>query len=104
MPNNEPAENLDLLVYPFYTLSKIASRFRIDEESERNILSLKAKWMDSISDVSRDPMGYFVLVNGTDLPDKLLIQDEMTNPYRVCTGKWFVMQGSLWVQDYFIFF
>lgn len=82
MPNNEPAESLDLLVYPFYTLSKIASRFRIDEESERNILSLKSKWMDSISDVSRCPRRYFVLINGTDLPDKLLIQNEMTNPYR----------------------
>ena len=73
-------------MHPFYEISKIPSRLRVETnpESERNILDLKSKWFDSIADVARSGRRYFILVNGTHVYDRLLsIHEESDrNPYR----------------------
>ena len=75
------AKSLDLLVHPFYSISKIWSKFMINSDSERNIQELKASWMDSIDNVIRSQERYMALVNSLDLPD-VMPQTEFDNPYR----------------------
>ena len=75
-------ESLELLVHPGYTISKILSNWKIDEESEQNILTLKELWLDSISDSASNPTKYFAIVNSVDLPDDALIAHETSNSFR----------------------
>ena len=79
---NSHAERLDLLVHPFYTMSKILSSFKIDDISEKNILRLKELWLDSISTAAANPKCYFAIVNGVDLTDEALAAHEFANPFR----------------------
>ncbi|HLC60431.1 MAG TPA: hypothetical protein VJJ52_03295 [Candidatus Nanoarchaeia archaeon] len=82
MANQVQTERIDLLVHPFYTISKVYSRMMIDEQSDRNILSLKSLWLDSISDVARNERRCLVLVNGTNVLEQLFPNPEDINPYR----------------------
>ena len=83
MVNQEPIGSIDLLVHPFYSISKVHSRLMIDEQSERNILALKSLWLDSISEVAKDERRRLVLVNGTDVKDRLVSTHSDANPYRL---------------------
>ena len=75
------AQSLDLLVYPFYSISKISSKFLINADSESNIQELKGRWMDSIDAAVSSPDHYMVLVNSLDSPDLMPLAD-FNNPYR----------------------
>jgi len=70
-----------LLVYPFYSISKILSKFMINADSERNIQELKGRWMASIDAAVSSPDHYMILVNSLDSPD-LMPKSDFDNPYR----------------------
>ena len=83
MINQEPIESIDLLVHPFYSISKVHGKLMIDEQSERNILALKSLWLDSISDVAKNERRCLILVNGTNVEDRSVYMHRDANPYRL---------------------
>lgn len=74
--------SLDLLVHPGYSISKVISRFMVDEDSARNIERLRELWLDSISSVATDRSRSFAFVNGTHLAVDQLAERADLNPYR----------------------
>ena len=82
---SETIKSLDLLVHPFYSVSRIANRFLINQESEQNILQLKNLWLDSIDDVANDAERALVIVNSVEILAEP--QTELHNPYRTLYGK-----------------
>ena len=74
--------SLDLLVHPGYSISRVISRFMVDDNSARNIERLRELWLDSISSVAADKNRFFALVNGTYLSADQLAEGTALNPYR----------------------
>lgn len=69
-------------MHPFYSISKVVSKLKITG-SERHIIEMKSKWMDSISDVTKDPTKLMFLVNGTHIGNWSFWDYQESNPYRL---------------------
>src|SRR3989338_5972333 len=74
--------SLDLLVHPGYSISRVISKFMIDENSAMNVERLREAWLDSISSIAADRGRFLALVNGTHLSANQLAEGPDLNPYR----------------------